>query len=132
MNVLDKASSIGQISILKKFFESLFISKDKIGNGLSIDKNGNLTATSSGGSEDVERILISGFTNGTKQFSDDGTVITSTDDLGRTLTKTFTNNFLTCTTVLTNSAGVMIATLVKTFSTDGKDIGSAVTYGDTM
>lgn len=132
MNVFNKTPTIGQLNILKEFFESIFISINKIGDGLSIDKNGNLTATSSGGSEDVERILISGFTNGTKQFSDDGTVITSTDDLGRTLTKTFTNNFLTCTTVLTNSAGVMIATLVKTFSADGKDICSVVTYGDTM
>lgn len=132
MNVNEKATTVGQISLLKEFFEKIFLSASKIGSGLSIDKNGYLTATSSGGSEDVERILLSGFTNGTKQFSDDGTIITSTDDLGRTLTKTFTNNFLTCTTVLENSSGVMIATLVRTFSADGKVIDSVVTYGETM
>lgn len=80
------------------------------------------------GAEDVERILLSGFTNGQKRFSDDGTVITSTDLLGRTLTKTFTNEFQTCTTVLANAGGTVVATLVKTFSADGKEIESVVTY----
>ena len=45
--------------------------------------------------EEVKRILLVGFEDGTKEFSDDGTVITSTASDGRTLTKTFSDGFLT-------------------------------------
>lgn len=47
--------------------------------------------------EEVKRILLVGFEDGTKEFSDDGTVITSTASDGRTLTKTFSDGFLTMT-----------------------------------
>ena len=78
--------------------------------------------------EEVERILLSGFVDGTKVFSDDGTVITSTASDGRTLTKTFTNGFRTMTTVLTSSTGSEIARMVKTFDSTGKNISTEVTY----
>lgn len=52
---------------------------------------------------EVERLLMDGLPDGTKTFSDDGTVIVSIDSKGRTLTKTFTNNFLTITSVLKSS-----------------------------
>lgn len=52
---------------------------------------------------EVERLLLEGLPDGTKTFSEDGTVIVSTDSKGRTLTKTFTNNFLTITSVLKSS-----------------------------
>ena len=78
--------------------------------------------------EEVKRILLVGFEDGTKEFSDDGTVITSTASDGRTLTKTFSDGFLTMTNVLKSAAGAEVARVVKTFDSDGKLISTVVTY----
>lgn len=78
--------------------------------------------------EAIKRILLVGFEDGTKEFSDDGTVITSTASDGRTLIKTFTNGFLTMTNVLKNATGVEVARAVKTFDSNGKLISTVVTY----
>lgn len=78
--------------------------------------------------EEVKRILLVGFEDGTKEFSDDGTVITSTASDGRTLTKTFSDGFLTMTNVLKSAAGAEVARAIKTFDSDGKLISTVVTY----
>lgn len=78
--------------------------------------------------EEVKRILLVGFDDGTKEFSDDGTVITSTSSDGRTLTKTFSDGFLAMTNVLKSAAGAEVARAVKTFDSDGKLISTVVTY----
>ena len=78
--------------------------------------------------EEVKRILLVGFEDGTKEFSDDGTVITSTASDGRTLTKTFSDGLLTMTNVLKSAAGAEVARAVKTFDSDGKLINTVVTY----
>lgn len=78
--------------------------------------------------EEVKRILLVGFEDGTKEFSDDGTVITSTASDGRILTKTFSDGFLTMTNVLKSAAGEEVARAVKTFDSDGKLISTVVTY----
>lgn len=78
--------------------------------------------------EEVKRILLVGFEDGTKEFSDDGTVITSTASDGRTLTKTFSDGFLTMTNVLKSVAGAEVARAVKTFDSDGKLISTVITY----
>lgn len=78
--------------------------------------------------EEVKRILLVGFEDGTKEFSDDGTVITSTASDGRTLTKTFSDGFLTMTNVLKSAAGAEVTRAVKTFDSDGKLISTVVTY----
>lgn len=78
--------------------------------------------------EEVKRILLVGFEDGTKEFSDDGTVITSTASDGRILTKTFSDGFLTMTYVLKSAAGAEVARAVKTFDSDGKLISTVVTY----
>lgn len=78
--------------------------------------------------EEVKRILLVGFDDGTKEFSDDGTVTTSTSSDGRTLTKTFSDGFLTMTNVLKSAAGAEVARAVKTFDSDGKLISTVVTY----
>ena len=78
--------------------------------------------------EEVKRILLVGFEDGTKECSDDGTVITSTASDGRTLTKTFSDGFLTMTNVLKSAAGAEVARAVKTFDSDGKLISTVVTY----
>lgn len=78
--------------------------------------------------EEVKRILLVGFEDGTKEFSDDGTIITSTASDGRILTKTFSDGFLTMTNVLKSAAGAEVARAVKTFDSDGKLISTVVTY----
>ena len=78
--------------------------------------------------EEVKRILLVGFEDGTKEFSDDGTVITSIASDGRTLTKIFSDGSLTMTNVLKSAAGAEVARAVKTFGSDGKLISTVVTY----
>lgn len=78
--------------------------------------------------EEVKRILLVGFEDGTKEFSDDGSTITSTASDGRTLTKTFSDGFLTMTNVLKSAAGAEVARAVKTFDSDGKLISTVITY----
>ena len=78
--------------------------------------------------EEVKRILLVGFEDGTKEFSDDGTVITSIASDDRTLTKIFSDGFLTMTNVLKSAAGAEVARAVKTFDSDGKLISTVVTY----
>lgn len=78
--------------------------------------------------KEIEQILLVGFVDGSKVFSDDGTTITSTASDGRTLTKTFTNGFLTMTNVLKSTVGAETARLVKTFDSNGKLIETVVTY----
>lgn len=78
--------------------------------------------------EEIKRILLVGFEDGSKVFSDDGTIITSTASDGRSLVKTFTNGFLTMTNVLKSSNGVDVARMVKTFDSNGKLINTVVTY----
>lgn len=98
--------------------------------------------------DEVNRILTAGLTDGWKQLSDDGTIITSTDQKGRRLVKVFTNDFNTCTTTLydasNNVLGKTIRTdnpsantvtttdsagqkLVKTFSADLNTVNSVLT-----
>lgn len=93
---------------------------------LSGDAAGNLQLSLD--KEEIKRILLVGFEDGTKEFSDDGTVITSTASDGRTLTKTFTNGFLTMTNVLKSVAGAEVARAVKTFDSSGKLISTTITY----
>lgn len=81
---------------------------------------------------EAKQMLMCGFVDGTKTFSDDGTVITSVDSSGRTLVKTFTNNFLTCITVLTDITGSEVGRLVKNFSADGSTISSELTLDGSL
>jgi hypothetical protein len=99
---------------------------DEMQTQLSGDVAGNLQLQID--KEEVKRILLSGFSDGSKAFNEDGTVIVSTADDGRTLTKTFTNNFLTMTTVLKSSEGGEIARMVKQFDADGTLIEITTTY----
>ena len=95
-------------------------------NQLGADAAGNLQLQID--KEKINQILISGFVEGSKVFSDDGTVITTTTSDGRKLIKTFTNEFSTVTTVLKSSAGADVAKSVKTFNSDGTLIETVVVY----
>ena len=70
----------------------------------------------------IDRILTAGLTDGYKHFSDDGTIISTTDSQGRTLVKTFSDDFTTCTTVLTDPNGVELGRTVKSFVDDSSTI----------
>lgn len=83
-------------------------------------------------SDEIDRILTAGLTDGYKQFSDDGTIISTTDSEGRTLTKTFSNNFLTCTTVLKNPHGIELGRTVKSFSNNGGTITTTDSKGQRL
>lgn len=72
--------------------------------------------------DEIDRILTAGLTDGYKHFSDDGTIISTTDSQGRTLTKTFSDDFLTCTTVLTDPDGAELGRTVKSFSNNSSMI----------
>lgn len=111
------------IQSMQETFLSWF---DNLQTQLSGDVAGNLQLQID--KEEVKRILLSGFADGSKAFNEDGTVITSTADDGRTLVKTFTNNFLTMTTVLKSAEGGEIARMVKQFSSDGTLIDITTTY----
>ncbi|MDD3204141.1 MAG: hypothetical protein PHS74_00170 [Lachnospiraceae bacterium] len=67
-------------------------------------------------SDEINRIMTAGLTDGYTEYSDDGTIISTTDSEGRTLTKTFTDGFLTCTTVLKNQNGVILGKTIKKFT----------------
>lgn len=73
---------------------------------------------------EITGILVNGLPDGQKSFSDDWTVLTSTDSEGRTLTKTYTGNFSKCVTELKNSDGLVIGRMTKTFDNDGKIISN--------
>lgn len=92
---------------------------------LSTDAAGNLQNQID--KANIESILVNGLPSGTKKFSDDGTTITTTDENGSVLEKVFTEEFTKCTSTLKDSNGSIIATLVKTFSTDGRTISSTLT-----
>ncbi len=67
-------------------------------NQLSEDAAVNLQSQITG--DEIERYLIDGLPDGTKTFSDDGTVVKTINSQGWVLTKTFTDNFNTITVVL--------------------------------
>ena len=72
--------------------------------------------------DEIDRILTAGLTDGYKHFSDDGTIISTIDSQGRTLVKTFSNDFLTCITVLTDPDGNELGRTVRSFSDNSSTI----------
>lgn len=76
---------------------------------------------------EIRNVLANGFAAGIKNISEDNSVITSTNSDGWTLVTTFTNEFLTATTILTDSNGAELGRLVKNISSDGSKITSEIT-----
>lgn len=99
---------------------------DDIKDQLSEDSAGKLQLAID--KEEISRIMLFGFNDGVKDFSEDGTTITSVSTDGMVLIKTFSDNFTTVKTVLKSSEGAEIANAVKTFDTDGKHIDQHMTY----
>lgn len=76
---------------------------------------------------EIRNALANGFADGSKNISEDSSVITSTNSDGWKLVTTFTNKFLTATTILTDSNGAELGRLVKNISSDGLRITSEIT-----
>ena len=83
-------------------------------------------------SYEIDRILTAGLTDGYKQFSDDGTIISTTDTQGRKLVKEFSNNFMTCTTTLYDSGNVVLGKTIKNFSNDSGTITTTDSKGQKL
>ena len=83
-------------------------------------------------SDEIDRILTAGLTDGYKQFSDDGTIISTTDLQGIKLVKEFSNNFMTCTTTLYDSGNVVLGKTIKNFSNDSGTITTTDSKGQKL
>ena len=64
--------------------------------------------------DDIDRALTYGFSEGTRTFTDDGTVV-ARDSAGRTLTRTFSEDGKTCTSVLADADGTELGTMVRSY-----------------
>ena len=80
----------------------------------------------------IDQIMTAGLTDGYKSYSDDGTIISTTDSQRRVLTKTFSNNFKTCTTVLKDQNGVVLGQVVRTFSDDTGTVTATDSKGQVL
>lgn len=67
--------------------------------------------------DDVDLVLTYGFSEGTRTFADDGTVVAQ-DSAGRTLTRTFAEDGKTCTSVLADADGTELGRMVRTYGED--------------
>lgn len=80
--------------------------------------------------DDIDIVLAYGFTEGTRTFAEDGT-ITAKDSAGRTLVRTFTDGFKTCTSVLTDADGTELGKMVKTYADDFTEVTITDRHGNT-
>lgn len=69
---------------------------------------------------------------GDKTITSDSSVITIEDSDGQKLTKTFTNDFQTCTCVLTNSDGDILGETTKEFNEDSTVITTTNSIGQQL
>lgn len=84
-----------------------------------------------GGSEheEIDRILAFGLTDGYKYYLDDGTIVSNSDAKQYTLTKTFSDDFSTCTTILRTMQGEELGRTVKTYSNGYLTVTTVDRYG---
>lgn len=81
---------------------------------------------------EIDRILTSGLADGWKEFSDDGTIITSKDQKGRKLVKVFSNDFNTCTTTLYDANNIQLGQTVKVLDPYGNKVIVTDSHGQTL
>lgn len=79
--------------------------------------------------EEINRILTSGFGGGNRKiFSEDGLSITTIDDDGRVLSKTFSSDFSVMTVELKGKDGGLLGKQIKTFDPSGLLITTSTNY----
>ena len=110
--------TVNQKTTILNWFESM---KDQLSEDSAINLQLQINDT------EIKNILMFGFSDGVKSFSDDNKTITSTDTNNRKLVKTFSDDFLTITAVLIDANDVEIGRYVKEFSSDGKLVNSTTT-----
>ena len=79
--------------------------------------------------DDIDQVLLYGFQEGTRSFAEDGTVM-ETDSQGRILTRTFSDEGKTCTSVLTDNAGEALGMMVKTYGEDFSQVTITDRHGN--
>lgn len=79
--------------------------------------------------DDIDLVLTYGFSEGTRTFADDGTVVAQ-DSAGRMLTRTFFEDGKTCTSVLADADGVELGTMVKTYGEDFSQVTITDRHGN--
>ena len=96
------------------------------------DKTGEIITGTLDQSEDIDGIdlvLTYGFSEGIRTFADDGTAV-ARDSAGRTLTRTFSEDGKTCTSVLADADGVELGTMVKTYGEDFSQVTITDRHGN--
>lgn len=69
--------------------------------------------------DDPDYVLANGFKSGTKTYSNNGRTITCISSSGDKLIKTFSEDLLTCESILSNQNGETIASSTTVISKDG-------------
>ena len=77
----------------------------------------------------IDRVLTYGFSEGTRTLADDGTVVAQ-DSADRLLTRTFSEDGKTCTSVLADADGVELGTMVKTYGEDFSQVTITDRHGN--
>lgn len=90
------------------------------------------TMKSGGTDNEIDRILTSGLADGWKEFSDDGTIITSVDSKGRKLVKEFSDDFLTCTITLYDAEDDILGQVIKDLNPEHYTIQATDSKGQTL
>lgn len=80
----------------------------------------------------INHALTAGLTDGYKEFSDDGTIISTTDMQGRRLTKEFSDDSNVCTTTLYDSGGLQLGQTVTTISADCSTVTTTDSKGQKL
>lgn len=96
------------------------VAEDKVLEGYTGHKSDGtaFVGTFKGGSqtEEIDRILTSGLTDGYKYFYDDGTIVSTSQTTGMTLTKTFNKKLTQCVAVLKDQNGNELGRTVKDYT----------------
>ena len=79
--------------------------------------------------DDIDVVLTYGFSEGTRTFADDGTAVAH-DSAGRMLTRTFSEDGKTCTSVLTDKAGEELGRMVRIYGEDFSQVTITDRYGN--
>lgn len=79
--------------------------------------------------DDIDRVLTYGFSEGTRTFADDGTVV-ARDSAGRLLTRTFSEDGETCTSVLTDKAGGELGRMMRIYGEDFSQVTITDRHGN--
>lgn len=79
--------------------------------------------------EEIDRILTSGLTDGYKYFYDDGTIISTSVTSGMKLIKTFNKKLTQCIAVLTDEKGAELGRTVKDYAKELTIITTTDSFG---